>query len=713
MLKNSAIGVLSKLFSLSPEIVRQIIGLLEEGNTVPFIARYRRQSTGNLSDQSLRKFEKEWQRLVALEERKEEILGILKNRDKLTPELAADIDRAENLTILEDIYRPYKQKRQTRAAKALEQGLEPLSELFFHKDISEALLIGRAEQLLPRIPERKNAEDVLQGAADIIAEKISDRADVRKGLRKLLRQSLCVNTSRKSDEDSVYTMYYDYQEKLSEMEAHRFLAIARGERENVLKVDLIAPDDKIIAYLARFFIPSESLIYPRWYKICEDSWKRLLAPSLKKELWRQKAEQAEDVSIALFAENLKNLLLQAPLPGKKILGWDPGYTHGCKLASIDEQGNILDTEIIFPFSSKKESLLSEQKLTAMLAENPVDLIAVGNGTASRESELWLASYMAERKKKIPWLIVSEAGASVYSASELAATEFPDLDLNLRSAVSIARRVQDPLAELVKIDPKAIGVGQYQHDLNQKKLEDALRAVVEDCVNQVGVELNTASPHILAYVSGLTSKIAAEIVRKRQELSGFSSREQLKEVRYLGEKTFEQAAGFLRIAEAPLYLDRTAVHPESYAIAQKIADYYQMPVSRELGERLEKEEAEILEARFSVDPYTLRDITEGLLKPNRDPREDIEKPAFKTDILKASDLKPGMTLAGTVRNVVAFGAFVDVGIEHDGLIHVSKLSKSFVKDPTQIVKVGDQVQVEVLSYEPANERLQLALIGKSQ
>ncbi len=700
---------LSKLFAIPEYNVRQIIQLLEAGNTVPFIARYRKQNTGNLDDQQLRVFAKEWQRLLALEQRKTEILQILETRECLNPELAKQISLAENMTVLEDLYRPYKIKRQSRAAKAIEQGLKPLADLLKQKESTEEKLQAAAEKLLPTVPERTDIADLLQGAADILAEQIADRADVRRGLRKLLWQYGSVKTSAKSAADSVYTMYYDYQEKINSMEAHRWLAIQRGEKEKFLKVDFIVPDEQIVAYLAKWFIPPQSQIYARLYLICEDSWKRLLLPSLKNELWREKTEKAEDASILLFAANLKNLLLQAPIREKVILGWDPGYTHGCKLALINQQGNLLDTEVVYPFQSKQDALLAEQNLLAIYEKYPFDLIAIGNGTASRESELWIADFIKRHHLDLSWLIVSEAGASVYSASQTAADEFPDLDVNLRSAVSIARRVQDPLAELVKIDPKAIGVGQYQHDINSKKLEQALDNVVEDCVNQVGVDLNTASAHILSYVAGLNKRIADEIIAKRRELSGFSSREQLKDVKYLGAKTFEQAAGFLRIAEAPLYLDRTAVHPEAYQLTEQIAKYFNIPVSADLGRKMAAEDMLNMEKRFSADPFTLAEIRDSLLKPNRDPRDKIEKPLLKTDVLQAADLKAGMLLEGTVRNVVAFGAFVDVGLKHDGLIHISQMSKSFVKDPMQIVKVGQIVKVEVLQYDEKQNRLSLKLI----
>ncbi len=700
---------LSEIFSISPEIIKQIISLLEEGNTVPFIARYRKQSTDDLDDQTLRKIAREWQRLEALSDRKSIVMRILEERQKLNPKLAAEIKAARTVTAVEDLYRPFKRKKQTRASKAIEQGLKPLADYLLSDYANEKELMIKAKPFLATIKERESLEDVLQGAGDILAEQIADRPDVRSGLRKFLIKESIVQSKRLSDEDSVYGMYYDYQEKYSSIEAHRWLAMQRGEREGFLRISLLCPDDQIVSLLARWLVSKQSQLYSRLFLICQDSWKRLLYPSLKNDLFSAKSNQAEDESIELFSANLKNLLLQAPIRDKHILGWDPGYINGCKLALIDQRGEVLSTEIIYPFESKGDSLMAEQELLAMLSEHPVDLVALGNGTASRESELWIADFISRNHLSIPWLIVSEAGASVYSASETAALEFPDLDVNLRSAVSIARRVQDPLAELVKIEPKAIGVGQYQHDLNHKKLESALADVVEDCVNQVGVDLNTASTHILSYVAGLNQRIAEEIVAKRQELRGFTSRDQLKDVKHLGPKTFEQAAGFLRIADAPLYLDRTAVHPESYLLAEKISEHFDIAISTQLGEKIAEFDQEKLIKMFDTDPYTLDEIQKSLLKPNRDPRDDFSNPSLKTDILKGSDLKAGMVLSGTVRNVVAFGAFVDVGIEHDGLVHISKMAENYVKDPMQFVKIGQTVEVEVVSYDAKTERLELSMI----
>lgn len=699
---------LSSDFELPEKIIRQIINLLSEGNTVPFIARYRKQETGDLDDQTLRKFENEWQRLLSLEERKQEVLRLLKERDKLTLVLEESIKTAGSLSVVEDIYRPFKTKRQTRASKAIEQGLQPLADYIMSADATENGLQERATQFAKTIELRESAEDVIQGALDILAEDLSDRADVRSGLRKLMLKQGLIQTKGKLEETSVYEMYYDYQERIETMEAHRWLAIQRGEREGFLRISLNCPDSQIVILLARWYIPKKSKIYDRLVAMCEDSWKRLLFPSLKNDLFKAKSEQAEDESIELFAKNLRNLLLQSPIKDLNILGWDPGYTHGCKLGLIDKRGSVIETNTIYPFRSKQDSLLAEQCLLDMLSEHPVDLVAIGNGTASRESELWLSKFIDDKRLDLKWLIVSEAGASVYSASEIAAEEFPDLDVNLRSAVSIARRVQDPLAELVKIEPKAIGVGQYQHDLNENKLNKALSDVVEDCVNQVGVDLNTASAHILAYVAGLTPRIAGEIIATRSELSGFTSREELKQVKYLGPKTFEQAAGFLRIPDAKLYLDRTAVHPESYAVTKKIAEYFDLPLSSKLGHALSEFDEGDLCNRFDLDIYTLREIVDSLLKPSRDPRENFEQPVLKSDILKGTDLKPGMVLDGVVRNVVAFGAFVDVGIEHDGLVHVSKMAETYVKDPFQVVSVGQNVRVEVLSYDEDTERLQLSM-----
>ena len=704
------ISQLSKTFKIARLNVEQIINLLSDGNTVPFIARYRKQETGDLDDQTLRKFETEWQRLLKLKERKKEILRLIAERGKLTPELEAKIIEASNLATVEDLYRPYKIKRQTRASKAIEQGLQPLADYMLSANATEQGLLERAQAFLTKadIPELKSVESVIQGGLDILAEDLSDKPDVRRGLRKLLLKEGLIQTKQKTDSDSIYRMYYDYQEKIETMEAHRWLAIQRGEREGFLRVSFICPDAQIVSLLSRWYIPENSQLYPRLFAMCEDSWSRLLFPSLRNDLFKMKSGIAEDESIEMFAKNLRNLLLQPPIKDCNILGWDPGYTHGCKLALIDKRGEVVEINTIYPFESKQDSLYAEQQLLAMLSEHHVDLVAIGNGTASRESELWIAEFVERNKLKLQWLIVSEAGASVYSASAVAAEEFPEMDVNLRSAVSIARRVQDPLAELVKIEPKAIGVGQYQHDLNEKKLEKSLADVVEDCVNQVGVDLNTASPHVLSYVAGLTPRIAAEIVTTRQELSGFTSREQLKQVKFLGPKTFEQAAGFLRISDAALFLDQTAVHPESYEVTQNMADYYKLPISSELGQKLaEQDEAEIC-GRFALDVFTLREIITSLLKPNRDPRENLAQPILKSDILKGSDLKPGMILDGVVRNVVAFGAFVDVGIEHDGLVHVSKMADHYVKDPFKIVAVGQNVKVEVESYDPKLQRLALSM-----
>lgn len=699
---------LSNSFELPEKNAHQIIELLTDGNTVPFIARYRKQATGDLDDQTLRKFESEWQRLVSLDQRKQEVIRLLQERNKLTAQLKQIIEGADTLAAVEDLYRPYRAKRQTRASKAIDQGLKPLADFMMGSAATEKGLIEYATTLLSSISERDTAEDIIQGALDILAEDLADRADVRRGLRKLLLAQGMIQTKRKSEADSVYEMYYDYQEKIETMEAHRWLAIQRGEREGHLRVSLNCPDQQIVSLLSRWYIPEGSELYTRLFTMCEDSWKRLLYPSLKNELFRNKNDLAENESIEFFAKNLRNLLLQPPIKDCNILGWDPGYTHGCKLALIDKRGDVLEVNTIYPFESKQDSLYAEQQLSELLSEYTVDLVAIGNGTASRESEHWLANFIEHKNYDLKWLVVSEAGASVYSASEVAAEEFPDLDVNLRSAVSIARRVQDPLAELVKIEPKAIGVGQYQHDLNESKLEKALADVVEDCVNQVGVDLNTASPHILAYVAGLTPRIATEIINTRSKLEGYRSREELKDVKYLGPKTFEQAAGFLRISDAALYLDRTAVHPESYSVTEKIAKYFNLPVSSELGLTLAEQNEHELSEQFELDIYTLREIIASLLKPNRDPRESFERPTLKSDILQGSDLRPGMILDGVIRNVVAFGAFVDVGIEHDGLVHVSKMAEHFVKDPLQVVSVGQNVKVEVVSYDEKTERLELSM-----
>ncbi|NPV43912.1 MAG: RNA-binding transcriptional accessory protein [Firmicutes bacterium] len=704
--------------NLKPNQVANTIKLLDDGNTVPFIARYRKEMTGELDEGVIREIESRTAYLRNLENRKQEVIRLIDEQGKLTPELVEKINGAVVLQEVEDLYRPYKPKRRTRATIAKEKGLEPLAETLLAQDVME----GDITQLaVPFVDEEKGVaspEEALQGAVDIIAEWISDNAEFRKVIRDLTVNEGILISKGEQGTKSEYEMYYDYKERVKTIPPYRVLAVNRGEREGFLSVKIEAPDKKILTYLNSEVVKQEeSITAPLVFQAVEDAYKRLIAPSIEREVRNGLTSTAEDHAIKVFSENLRNLLLQPPIKGRVVLGIDPAYRTGCKIAVVDETGKLLETGVIYPTPPQNEIEKSKEVILDLVRKHGVSLISIGNGTASRETELFVAQLISESGQNIHYIVVSEAGASVYSASEVAREEFPDLDVSVRGAISIARRVQDPLAELVKIEPKSIGVGQYQHDVNQKKLAESLAAVVESCVNSVGVDLNTASFSLLKYVAGVSSRVAKNIVNYRNERGAFKSREELKQVPHLGEQTFIQCAGFLRIPGAENPLDNTPVHPESYSLAEGILS----EIGFALGDLKDGRWAKVREALKGIDVEdiaerlgggipTIRDIIEALMKPGRDPREDMPQPIFKKDVLKMEDLKPDMVLTGTVRNVVDFGAFVDIGVGQDGLVHISELSDKFVKRPMDVVAVGDLVRVRVLSVDVERERISLSMRG---
>lgn len=672
--------------------VNATIELIDEGNTIPFIARYRKELTGSLDDEILRKFNERLDYLRKLEDRKETIINSIEEQGKLSPKLKKKIDKAETLIALEDLYRPYKQKRKTRASAAKEKGLEGLANFILEQN-TDIPLEETAKYYLS--DEVETVEDAIQGAEDIIAEIISDNADYREKIRKLTFNKGRIS-SKGIDESS---MYYNYEERVSQIAEHRVLAMNRGEKEKELKIKIIAPEDMIYKFLQDEVLVKKFNRYtnPVLFDTIEDSYKRLIAPSIEREIRNELKEKAEESSIKVFGKNLNQLLMQSPISGKVVLGWDPGFRNGCKLAVVDDTGKVLDTALVFPTKPKNDISTTEKVVKDLINKYSINLIAIGNGTASRESEEIIAKII--KGTEVEYIIVNEAGASVYSASEIANEEFPDLNPGERSAVSIARRVQDPLSELVKIDPKSIGVGQYQHDMNQKKLSEALNGVVEKVVNSVGVDLNTASAPLLNHISGISKNIAKNIVEYRDNKGKFKNRKELLKVPKLGPKTFEQCAGFLKVNESDNPLDSTTVHPESYDIANKllkktdnkIDDYSKL--AEELG----------------VGEITLRDIVKELEKPSRDPREDMPKAILKKDVLTLEDLKPNMILNGTVRNVIDFGAFVDIGVHQDGMIHISEFdSNKFIKHPLEVVSVGDIVKVKIIDIDIPRKRIQLTM-----
>ncbi|AWB43821.1 RNA-binding transcriptional accessory protein [Paenibacillus sp. CAA11] len=705
---------IAKELSLAPKQVRTTIGLLDEGNTIPFIARYRKEMTGELDENQLRNIEERSNYLRGLEDRKREVIRIIDEQGKLTTELAESIKVAEKLQEVEDLYRPYRQKRKTRASVAKEKGLEPLAEWVFSQP-SKGDPLEEAARYVNEEKGVESPEAALQGAMDILAERLADEAQIRAWVRRYtLDHGMIASEAKDAEQESVYEMYYSYRELAKKMPPHRILAINRGERENVLKIGLEVPAEPVHSYIAKQVIKGRSVTETVLQSIIEDAYKRLIAPSIEREVRGELTEKAEAQAITIFSANLRSLLLQAPIKGKRVLGVDPAYRTGCKLAAVDDTGKLLEVAVTYPTPPNNKKREAAAKFHELINKYDIELIVIGNGTASRETEQFVAEVIAESPKKgLAYLIVSEAGASVYSASKLAQEEFPDLDVAERSAVSIARRLQDPLAELVKIDPKAIGVGQYQHDVSQKHLEESLKAVVESAVNHVGVDVNTASPSLLSYVAGVNATLAKNIVKFREENGKFKNRKQLQKVPRLGAKTYEQCVGFLRITEGEDMLDRTPIHPESYDVVKRLFEELDIDLrqlgSKELGERLAALNPEELAPKLGVGVPTLRDILDSLQRPGRDPREELPLPIFRTDVLKIEDLVPGMELQGTVRNVIDFGAFVDIGIKSDGLVHISQLSSGYVKHPMDVVSVGDVVTVWVLNVDLKKGRVGLTML----
>ena len=691
------------------------VQLIEEGATIPFIARYRTEVTGRLDDTVLRNLSERLGYLQNLQKRKEEVTSAIAEQEKLTPELAAAIENAQTLAEVEDLYRPYKPKRRTRASIARERGLEPLALTLLEQkqDMADPLLL--AEEYVDEEKQLPDVAAVLQGAMDIIAEMVSDNAGIRSKLRSYLSQKAEIKTVAAKEEDSVYSMYYDFQEPYQKIPGHRVLAINRGEKEGFLKVSLVADAREALRLIYDSVLTGESPAKDWIVKAIDDSYSRLIFPSLENELRGALTEKAQDSAIEVFKENLTQLLMQPPLKDRVVLGLDPAYRTGCKIAVVDATGKVLDTTVIYPTPPQNKIEESKRILKELIAKHGVNVISIGNGTASKESELFVAELIGELPQKVSYMVVSEAGASVYSASKLAAEEFPEFDVSLRSAVSIARRIQDPLAELVKIDPKAIGVGQYQHDMPPAKLDASLGGVVESCVNNVGVDLNTASHSLLGYVAGINKTVAKNIVAYREENGPFTDRSQLKKVPKLGAKAFEQCAGFLRVKGGKNILDSTAVHPESYQAAKallaecgfSLADVG-TPKLSQLRSRALEIGLPALAQKVGVGEPTLRDIIDELLKPGRDPRDELPPPLLRTDVLSLEDLKPDLILSGTVRNIVDFGAFVDIGVHQDGLVHVSQLSDRFIKHPLDAVKVGQIVKVKVLAVDVAKKRISLTM-----
>ena len=709
-------GIIAKELEVKEYQVQNTIKLIDDGNTIPFIARYRKEATGGLSDETLRTLGERLTYLRNLEKRKEEVTKSIEEQGKLTDELKAQIEKAITLSEVEDIYRPYKQKKRTRATIAKEKGLEPLATIIYLQT-DKRTIEEIASEFINEEKEVLTIEDAINGATDIIAENISDVAEYRKKIKSMCyREGIIKTKATNEEEKSSYEMYYDFSEGINRIPSHRILAINRGEKEKFLKVKLEKPDDKIIEYISRDVIKGNTAFTSVLNTAIEDSYKRLIEPSIDREIRSDLTEKAEEKAIKVFGKNAKQLLLGSPIKGQTVIGFDPAYRTGCKIAVIDETGKVLDTDTIYPTAPQNNVEGSKKVLVNLINKYDVDMIAIGNGTASRESEMFVADTIKEVEKQIHYAIVSEAGASVYSASKLATEEYPDINVSLRGAISIARRLQDPLAELVKIDPKAIGVGQYQHDVNQKRLAESLEGVVEDSVNSVGVDVNTATPSLLTYVSGLNSSISKNIVKYRDENGKFKNRKELLKVAKLGKSAYEQCAGFIRIYDGDNPLEITAVHPESYEVAEKLLakigyaknDLKDKQKLEEIRTKLAEINLKEVKETLKVGEMTLKDIITELSKPGRDPREEMPKQILRSDVLKFEDLKEGMTLTGTVRNVIDFGAFVDIGVKHDGLVHISEMSNSYVKNPSDIVSVGDIVKVKVIGIDTEKQKVKLSM-----
>ncbi|MED1606281.1 Tex family protein [Cytobacillus kochii] len=718
--KKDIFGRIAKEFSLSTKQIDRTIALIEEGNTVPFIARYRKEMTGALNEVQIKDIVERWQYIQNVKQRKQEVLRLIEEQGKLTPELSNQIEKAEKLQEVEDLYRPYKQKRRTKATVAKEKELEPLATwlLSYQNDDTPE---EKATHFLNEEKGVTTVEEALQGARDIIAEMVSDDAQSRKWIREKTYKQGIIESAVKDesiDEKHVYEMYYEYSENVGKIVPHRILALNRGEKEGVLKVSIKVEQEPILQYLNRKWITvSKHINAPFVEEAIEDGYKRLIQPSIERELRAELTEKGEEQAIKIFSENLKNLLLQPPLKGKVVLAVDPAYRTGCKLAVIDETGKVLKIDVIYPHPPVSKLGVAKDKVLSMLKAYEVKMVAIGNGTASRETEQFIADLLKELNEEIYYLIVNEAGASVYSASDIAREEFPDFQVEERSAVSIGRRLQDPLAELVKIDPKSVGVGQYQHDVSQKRLTESLDFVVETAVNQVGVNVNTASPSLLQHVAGLSKAVATNIVKKREEEGKFTNRKQLKKIPRLGAKTYEQAIGFLRIVDGEEALDRTSIHPETYGEVSKLLKMLKMNSnhlgSAQLIEALSQLSIKETAEELNIGELTLKDIIDALMKPGRDPRDELPAPLLKKEVLKLDDLKEGMELQGTVRNVVDFGAFVDIGVKQDGLVHISKLSNRFVKHPLDVVSVGDVVTVWVDLVDQQKGRVALTMLQQGQ
>ena len=699
--------------NLKPFQVENAVKLIDEGNTIPFIARYRKEQTGELSDVKLRELFDKLTYLRNLEKRKEEVIRLIDEQGKLDDELKSKIETAVTMTEVEDLYRPYKQKKRTRATIAKEKGLEPLATILFEqkekKDLKEI-----ANDFINAEKGVETVEDAIAGAMDIVSEMISDVAEYRKDIRKIIYRDGIIVTKAAKDEKSVYEMYYDYEEAVKRIPSHRILAINRGEKEEFLKVKIDGTDDKIIEYLEKRILIKDGSFKDTMELVIADSYKRLIKPSVENEVRNELSEVAEEKAIKVFGQNAKKLLLQAPLKNLTVMGFDPAYRTGCKIAVIDDTGKLLDTTTVYPTEPQNDVEGAKKKLLELINKYNINMIAIGNGTASRESEMFVANMIKDVKHDIHYAIVSEAGASVYSASKLATEEYPDINVSLRGAISIARRLQDPLAELVKIDPKSIGVGQYQHDVNQNKLDESLTGVVEDAVNSVGVDLNTATPSLLKYVSGISKTVANNIVKYRDEKGKLKNRKELLKVSKLGPAAYTQCAGFLRITDGENPLDNTSVHPESYETAEKILEQIGFKVqdlkdkSAEIRANLNTVNAEKLATELNIGVPTVKDIIKELQKPGRDPRDEMPKPVLRSDVLKIEDLKEGMILTGTVRNVIDFGAFVDIGVKNDGLVHISEMSDKYIKNPMDVVSVGDIVKVRVIKIDLEKKKVGLSM-----